>query len=91
MNIKAEFSVEEFETALITPNNTLADIHIPLLRVSFIYYSIVLSYIDLLVHHSMKPHSFLLVKYMRKGCSFMIRISRFSFSVIALKIWTKSV
>ncbi|KAL8091727.1 DDT domain-containing protein DDR4-like isoform X2 [Apium graveolens] len=32
LNIKAEFSVEEFETALITPNNTLADIHIPLLR-----------------------------------------------------------
>ncbi|KAL1818336.1 hypothetical protein ACET3Z_013205 [Daucus carota] len=32
LNIKADFSVEEFETALITPNNTLADIHIPLLR-----------------------------------------------------------
>ncbi|XP_019153157.1 PREDICTED: DDT domain-containing protein DDR4-like [Ipomoea nil] len=32
LNIKAEFSVEEFETALITPNNTLADIHIPLLK-----------------------------------------------------------
>lgn len=76
MNIKAEFSVEEFETALITPNNTLADIHIPLLRVSFIYCSSVLSYIGLLVHHSMKPHcfhSFLLVKCMHKGCSFMIR------------------
>ena len=29
-----EFSVEEFETALITPNDTLGDIHIPLLKVS---------------------------------------------------------
>lgn len=28
-----EFSVEEFETALITPNDTLGDIHIPLLKV----------------------------------------------------------
>ncbi|KAL8118263.1 DDT domain-containing protein DDR4-like [Apium graveolens] len=32
LNIKAEFSIEELETALITPNNTLADIHIPLLK-----------------------------------------------------------
>lgn len=32
LNIKVEFSVEEFETALITPNATLADIHIPLLK-----------------------------------------------------------
>ncbi|CAI9112395.1 OLC1v1012843C1 [Oldenlandia corymbosa var. corymbosa] len=32
LNIKVEFSVEEFETALITPNNTLAEIHIPLLK-----------------------------------------------------------
>lgn len=31
-----EFSAEEFETALITPNDTLADIHIPLLKVSSI-------------------------------------------------------
>ena len=28
-----EFSAEEFETALITPNNTLGEIHIPLLKV----------------------------------------------------------
>ena len=28
-----EFSAEEFETALITPNDTLGDIHIPLLKV----------------------------------------------------------
>ncbi|GMP33563.1 hypothetical protein CsSME_00006829 [Camellia sinensis var. sinensis] len=34
LNIKVEFSAEEFETALITPNNTLGDIHIPLLKVS---------------------------------------------------------
>ncbi|XP_059643655.1 DDT domain-containing protein DDR4 isoform X2 [Cornus florida] len=32
LNIKVEFSVEELETALITPNNTLGDIHIPLLK-----------------------------------------------------------
>ncbi|KAI9173761.1 hypothetical protein LWI28_006041 [Acer negundo] len=32
LNISAEFSVEEFETALITPNDTLSDIHIPILK-----------------------------------------------------------
>ncbi|XP_024963461.1 DDT domain-containing protein DDR4-like isoform X2 [Cynara cardunculus var. scolymus] len=32
LNIKVDFSVEEFETALITPNATLSDIHIPLLK-----------------------------------------------------------
>lgn len=32
LNIAVEFSAEEFETALITPNNTLSDIHIPLLK-----------------------------------------------------------
>ncbi|GJV78420.1 DDT domain-containing protein [Tanacetum coccineum] len=32
LNIDAEFSVEELETALITPNATLGDIHIPLLK-----------------------------------------------------------
>ncbi|XP_063949395.1 DDT domain-containing protein DDR4 isoform X1 [Daucus carota subsp. sativus] len=32
LNIKAEFSAEEFETALLTPDSTLADIHIPLLK-----------------------------------------------------------
>ncbi|VFR01255.1 unnamed protein product [Cuscuta campestris] len=32
LNIKVEFSVEEFETALIRPNSTLASIHIPLLK-----------------------------------------------------------
>ncbi|KAL3639551.1 hypothetical protein CASFOL_017458 [Castilleja foliolosa] len=32
LNIKVEFSAEEFETALITPNNTLGDVHIPLLK-----------------------------------------------------------
>ncbi|XP_022768134.1 DDT domain-containing protein DDR4-like isoform X2 [Durio zibethinus] len=32
LNIAVEFSAEEFETALITPNDTLGDIHIPLLK-----------------------------------------------------------
>ncbi|XP_030937785.1 DDT domain-containing protein DDR4 [Quercus lobata] len=32
LNISIEFSAEEFETALITPNDTLSDIHIPLLK-----------------------------------------------------------
>ncbi|KAF7124881.1 hypothetical protein RHSIM_Rhsim12G0160100 [Rhododendron simsii] len=32
LNVKVEFSAEEFETALITPNNTLAAVHIPLLK-----------------------------------------------------------
>lgn len=32
LNITAEFSAEEFETALLTPNDTLSDIHIPLLK-----------------------------------------------------------
>lgn len=35
LNIHNEFTVEEFETALITPNDTLSDIHIPLLKASF--------------------------------------------------------
>lgn len=34
LKISAEFSAEEFETALLTPNDTLSDIHIPLLKVS---------------------------------------------------------
>ncbi|KAH7550378.1 hypothetical protein JRO89_XS13G0180800 [Xanthoceras sorbifolium] len=34
LNISAEFSAEEFETALITPNDTLSDIHIPILKVA---------------------------------------------------------
>ncbi|KAL6497414.1 hypothetical protein OROGR_029343 [Orobanche gracilis] len=32
LNIKVEFSAEEFETALITPNKTLGDVHMPLLK-----------------------------------------------------------
>ncbi|ONK76436.1 uncharacterized protein A4U43_C03F27870 [Asparagus officinalis] len=32
LNIAVEFSAEELETALITPNNTLDDVHIPLLK-----------------------------------------------------------
>ncbi|KAL8457287.1 hypothetical protein ACS0TY_035220 [Phlomoides rotata] len=32
LNIKVEFSAEEFETALLTPNNTLGDVHMSLLK-----------------------------------------------------------
>ncbi|CAL9051437.1 unnamed protein product [Musa banksii] len=32
LNIAVEFSAEELETALITPNNTLDDVHMPLLK-----------------------------------------------------------
>lgn len=32
LNIKVEFTAEELETALITPNGTLGDIHIPVLK-----------------------------------------------------------
>lgn len=32
LNITAEFSAEELESALLTPNSTLSDIHIPLLK-----------------------------------------------------------
>ncbi|XP_020574661.1 DDT domain-containing protein DDR4 [Phalaenopsis equestris] len=32
LNISVEFSAEELETALLVPNNTLDDIHIPLLK-----------------------------------------------------------
>ncbi|KAM3381024.1 hypothetical protein BC332_32560 [Capsicum chinense] len=32
LNIRVEFSADEFETALITPNDTLGDIHMPLLK-----------------------------------------------------------
>lgn len=37
LNIQVEFSAEEFETALITPNDTLGDIHIPLLKVGALF------------------------------------------------------
>ncbi|XP_050223760.1 DDT domain-containing protein DDR4 isoform X2 [Mercurialis annua] len=32
LNIQIEFSAEEFETALLTPNDTLGEIHMPLLK-----------------------------------------------------------
>ncbi|CAL0319947.1 unnamed protein product [Lupinus luteus] len=32
LNISVEFSAEEFETALLNPNDTLGDIHMPLLK-----------------------------------------------------------
>ncbi|KAI9117617.1 hypothetical protein K1719_011783 [Acacia pycnantha] len=32
LNISVEFSAEEFETALLMPNDTLSDIHMPLLK-----------------------------------------------------------
>lgn len=38
LNISVEFSAEEFETALITPNDTLSDIHIPLLKVGAFFF-----------------------------------------------------
>ncbi|XP_028784093.1 DDT domain-containing protein DDR4 isoform X2 [Neltuma alba] len=34
LNISVEFSAEEFETALLMPNDTLSDIHMPLLKVA---------------------------------------------------------
>lgn len=40
LNISVEFSAEEFETALITPNDTLSDIHMPLLKVGAWFWSI---------------------------------------------------
>ncbi|KAK6153359.1 hypothetical protein DH2020_012998 [Rehmannia glutinosa] len=36
LNVKVEFSAEELETALLTPNNTLADIHMPLLKIDLV-------------------------------------------------------
>ncbi|OMO61540.1 hypothetical protein COLO4_33407 [Corchorus olitorius] len=44
LNIAVEFSAEEFETALITPNDTLGDIHIPLLKELFCFYIQVLHF-----------------------------------------------
>lgn len=39
LNISVEFSAEEFETALLTPNDTLGDIHMPLLKVgAFLFF-----------------------------------------------------
>ena len=35
LNIVVEFTAEELEDAIITPNATLEDLHMPLLRVSF--------------------------------------------------------
>lgn len=40
LNIKVEFSAEEFETALINPNNTLGDVHMPLLKVSTVLFPV---------------------------------------------------
>lgn len=34
LNIAVEFTAEELEDALIVPNGTLEDLHVPLLRVS---------------------------------------------------------
>lgn len=34
LNITAEFTAEDLEAALITPNETLDDVHMPLLKVS---------------------------------------------------------
>ncbi|KAG6754005.1 hypothetical protein POTOM_042013 [Populus tomentosa] len=47
LNITVEFSAEEFETALITPNDTLGDIHMPLLKVYFwSSYTDIITYFD---------------------------------------------
>ena len=35
LNIAVEFTAEELEDAIITPNATLEDLHMSLLRVSF--------------------------------------------------------
>lgn len=44
-----EFSAEEFETALITPNDTLGDIHMPLLKVGdFVVIQLLLMQFELL-------------------------------------------
>ncbi|XP_024976130.1 DDT domain-containing protein DDR4 isoform X3 [Cynara cardunculus var. scolymus] len=53
LNIKAEFSVEELETALISPNNTLGEIHIPLLKQDDIR-----SYIDDSIKHGVPLSAF---------------------------------
>lgn len=37
LNISVEFSAEEFETALLMPNDTLGDIHMPLLKVGALW------------------------------------------------------
>lgn len=34
LNIAVEFTAEELEDAIITPNGTLDDVHIPLLKVN---------------------------------------------------------
>lgn len=49
LNIQVEFSAEEFETALITPNDTLGDIHIPLLKVGALIFLVYFYLIELLV------------------------------------------
>ncbi|KAG1347536.1 putative tRNA ligase [Cocos nucifera] len=62
LNIAIEFSAEELETALITPNSTLDDIHMPLLKLLD----------SILVNFLMHPEEFALlllylaVKYMSK-------------------------
>lgn len=44
LNIKVEFSSEELETALLNPNDTLSEVHIPLLKVGALVFCCVLSY-----------------------------------------------
>ena len=39
LNITAEFTAEDLEAALITPNETLDDVHMPLLKVSSLLFS----------------------------------------------------
>lgn len=45
MNISLEFSAEEFETALLTPNDTLFHIHMPLLKVGAAFSSLIFEFV----------------------------------------------
>lgn len=45
LNISVEFSAEEFETALLTPNDTLSDIHMPLLKVGAFWFFFYLPFV----------------------------------------------
>ena len=38
LNISLEFSAEELETALLTPSDTLSDVHMPLLKVGAFWF-----------------------------------------------------
>ena len=54
-----EFSAEEFETALLNPNDTLSDIHIPLLKVGALAYPLLSFFLSLFTCHSCLIDAFL--------------------------------